>query len=244
MINSLQYCYKNDAGYDLVLNLEDKSPNTLALFEFLSNYISPNLKFYSRYLPKLYINTEYIGELTDERAVSQFISYQDQEPCVLLPPARVGHSELSSFLCDYPNTQLVKTSFDFELPTKWTQFIELLKATARTVDLSIVKDKAVFYDYFESNFEEYLNFVGYVFPRSGLGTKHQIAISNNVGVVDAEYTNNVMVGLENRGRDFHLFTNGSRIAQLVLGVILNNPYNVEPSKSKTRELSGFGSTGV
>jgi dUTPase len=53
-----------------------------------------------------------------------------------------------------------------------------------------------------------------------------------------------MVGLENRGRDFHLLTNGIRIAQLVITPILNNPYDLTPRREKNRSLNGFGSTGV
>lgn len=244
----LQYQYAKDAGYDLMLNLNKTSANSKLLLELLEGSISPNLNFYTGYLPRLMVNGEYIGELTDNRSLSLFCSeaYSDS-PFVLLPPARVGHAELNSILCNFSNTELVKTSFDFQVPTKWGELTNLFDAFEDIVDTHIATKllPGKFYNYFNSDLEQYINFVGLVYPRSGLATKHQITISNNVGVVDAKYTNNTMVGLENRGRDFHLFTNGCRIAQLVITPILNNPYNLTPLKGNNdRNLNGIGSTGV
>jgi hypothetical protein len=245
---NLQYQYDRDAGYDLMLNLDSTSTNSTGLLNLLEENISPNLNFYSSYLPKLYINGEYIGELTDNRSLSIFSSQASNDsPFVLLPPLRVGHIELNSILCNFSNTELVKTSFDFEVPTRWSELTNLFDAVESIIDNYLTTKIPVgkFYNYFDSDLEKYINFVGLVYPRSGLATKHQITISNNVGVVDAKYTNNVMVGLENRGRDFHLLTNSCRVAQLVITPILNNPYDLKPLKGNdSRNQNGFGSTGV
>lgn len=218
----LQYNHALDAGYDLKVNIEQLGNNTESLKNFLNNYLSPNLSFYVGYLPKLYVNGELFGEITNPSDVTRFLG---SELCVILPPARVGHPELNSLLCNYPNTELVQTTFDFEPPTLWANLQRHLSTA-------------------NPDLPAYFNYVGYIYPRSGLGAKHQIAIANNVGVVDALYSNNVRVALENRGRDIHMFTNGARVAQLVIGLIMNNPYNLPPIKEQERALAGFGSSGV
>lgn len=220
----LRYSHEGDAGYDLIVDLKKSSDNTTGLITFLKEYIQPNINFYEKYLPKLYIDGEYHGELKDQRAVSRFLAH---DVCVLLPPARVGHPELMSELVAFKNTELVPTRFNFMKPGKWELLMDLLGASE--ID----------------DFRKYLSYAGFIHPRSGLGAKHQISISNNVGVADSTYTGNVMAGLENRGRDFHLFTNGARVAQLVLPVILNNGYAIPPLKqNEERGGKGFGSTGV
>jgi deoxyuridine 5'-triphosphate nucleotidohydrolase len=88
------------------------------------------------------------------------------------------------------------------------------------------------------------SFVGLVTPRSGLGCKHQIGLANTIGVIDQGYTGNVTLALENRGRDFHIFTQDARVAQLLFMPILYNPYNLTPLKEIDRGDSKHGSTGL
>lgn len=231
---NLTYNHSGDAGYDLHLNLNSPSNNSLGVLFFLEKAHTANLNWHRAcggYLPKLYINGNKIGEYENKRDLDNFINtvrieqtrtegYTYKEPFLLLPPARVSYPELASGFANFDNTELVSTSFDFVEPNKIT--LDSLPNNSHNLLVA-----------------------GFVYPRSGLGAKHQISIANNVGVVDIGYRNNVMVALENRGRDVHMFTNGCRIAQLVLAVILNNGYNIEPLKGdNVRGLGGFGSTGI
>jgi len=240
----LTYNHSGDAGYDLHLNLKTSSVNSRNVLYFLDKAHSANLNWHKSsggYLPKLYLNGNFMGDYENRRDLDKFLNtvrektihgeWKYLEPFVILPPARVSYPELASGFANYLNNELVSTSFDFvEHDTKLKELL------ARNI---LCKDTS------ELKLEDIFNIAGFVYPRSGLGSKHQIAISNNVGVIDIGYRNNVMVALENRGRDIHMFTNGCRIAQLVLAVILNNGYNLEPIKgSEQRGLGGFGSTGI
>ena len=100
-------------------------------------------------------------------------------------------------------------------------------------------------------------------PRSGLATKHGIAIANMTGIIDSDYTDELMIPLVwafkgtkymkddqsvmyvNRGINM-LIEPGTRVVQLALVkkidhgfLALNN--KPEPKGSRT---GGFGSTGV
>lgn len=229
----LIYNHSGDAGYDLILNLKSPSDNSYSLLFFLENAHTANLNWHKAsggYLPKLYVNGTKVGDYENKRELDNFISlvresssskgFNYKEPFVLLPPARVSHPDLANGLVSYSNVELVTTSFDFVEPNK----IEIDALPKKPHNMSVA---------------------GFVYPRSGLGAKHQITVANNVGVIDLGYRNNVMVALENRGRDLHMFTNGSKIAQLVLGVILDNGYNLPPLKGDNiRGFNGFGSTGI
>lgn len=227
----LTYNHTGDAGYDLHLNLKEPSDNSYGFLFCLEQAHTANLNWHRAsggYLPKLYVNGKKVGEYENKRELDLFINlvreqslngYKIKEPFLLLPPARVSQLELASCFANYLNTELVSTSFDFIEPNK----IEIDSLPKKPHNMSVA---------------------GFVYPRSGLGAKHQITVANNVGVIDLGYRNNVMVALENRGRDIHMFTNGSKIAQLVLGVILDNGYNLNPLEDESRGYKGFGSTGV
>ena len=85
---------------------------------------------------------------------------------------------------------------------------------------------------------------GLIFGRSGLGIKYGIVPANAVGVIDADYRGEIMVGLQNHSRNNYIIQPGERIAQLVVVPILT------PSVEECEELSytdrgegGFGSSG-
>lgn len=84
----------------------------------------------------------------------------------------------------------------------------------------------------------------FVFGRSGLGMKNGIVPSNAVGVVDADYRGEVIVGLTNHGGSDYTIQPGERIAQLVfLPVIVPSVVEVEGLSDTARGAGGFGSTG-
>lgn len=82
-------------------------------------------------------------------------------------------------------------------------------------------------------------------PRSGLGHKHGIVLGNLVGLIDSDYTGEVMVSMWNRsGSDFEI-NPMDRIAQLVIVPVVQARFTVveEFGQSSERGAGGFGSTG-
>lgn len=84
----------------------------------------------------------------------------------------------------------------------------------------------------------------FIFARSGLGTKHGIALANGVGVVDADYRGEVRVSLRNFSDTAYTVLDGDRIAQLVV-IPIRTPDFVEAEalSDTARGAGGFGSTG-
>ena len=87
--------------------------------------------------------------------------------------------------------------------------------------------------------------VGLVFPRSGLGTEHGLALANTVGVIDAGYRGEIMLGLTlNRPGSLSL-KKGERVAQLVIVPFMRAQFTrVAVLPDTVRGVQGFGSTGT
>jgi len=84
----------------------------------------------------------------------------------------------------------------------------------------------------------------FVFGRSGLGIKHGIVPSNAVGVIDADYRGEIIVGLSNHGGSDYTIQPGERVAQMViLPVLAPTVVEVEELSDTARGAGGFGSTG-
>lgn len=88
-------------------------------------------------------------------------------------------------------------------------------------------------------------FVMLVFPRSGLGIKHGVTLSNSVGVIDSGYRGEVKVGLVNLGKRSVTIHTGDRIAQAIV-IELPKTKFVESfvlgNSLDGRDTDGFGST--
>lgn len=83
-----------------------------------------------------------------------------------------------------------------------------------------------------------------IYPRSGLASKHGIALANCVGVVDSDYRGEIKVPLINHGKDAFTVTQGMRIAQLVVTpVLLPEIIETDELDETDRSSGGFGSTG-
>ncbi|MFA6800990.1 MAG: dUTP diphosphatase [Acholeplasmataceae bacterium] len=87
----------------------------------------------------------------------------------------------------------------------------------------------------------------FIFPRSSLGIKKQLMMSNSVGVIDADYYNNpnneghIMVPLLNFGKEACKIEKGERVAQ---GIFMAY-YKTDDDDTKQNErLGGFGSSGT
>jgi dUTP pyrophosphatase len=87
-------------------------------------------------------------------------------------------------------------------------------------------------------------FCGMVVPRSGLGTKHQITLANDVGIIDSDYRGQIMVFLVNHGKEAYTIEQYDRFAQLLIVPInLSDLWVVEKLSNTNRGDGGFGSTG-
>lgn len=88
------------------------------------------------------------------------------------------------------------------------------------------------------------DYVALVFARSGLGIKHGVAPANCVGVIDSDYRGEVMVGLQNSGKEDYTVSPGDRIAQLMITPVVQAQIRLVDELDKTeRGAGGFGSTG-
>ena len=87
--------------------------------------------------------------------------------------------------------------------------------------------------------------VALVASRSGLALKHQVAVLNAPGVVDADYHGEIGVILANFGDEPFEIQPGDRIAQLMFQPVVQVAlrYVDEFSTETQRGTGGFGSTG-
>ncbi len=87
----------------------------------------------------------------------------------------------------------------------------------------------------------------FVFPRSSLGIKKNLMMSNNVGVIDADYYNNtnneghIMVPLLNFGKNQVTIEKNERVAQ---GVFMNYKKTSDDDAADVARVGGFGSSGT
>ncbi len=85
---------------------------------------------------------------------------------------------------------------------------------------------------------------GFVFSRSGLGTKKGLVVSQGVGVIDPDYRGEVVVSLHNIDRCSRPVSRGQHIAQLVFLPAFRAQFlPVEELESTQRGSGGFGHSG-
>lgn len=83
-----------------------------------------------------------------------------------------------------------------------------------------------------------------VFPRSGMGIKRHLRLSNSTGIIDCSYTGEWMVALYNDGNETQVIKHGDRIAQFALLPVLDVQFNEVNELDETeRGSGGFGSSG-
>lgn len=81
-------------------------------------------------------------------------------------------------------------------------------------------------------------------PRSGLALKHGLTIANAPGTIDSDYRGEVGVILANIGRQPFTVERGMRIAQLVVGSVVQGRLVERADLDATdRGEGGFGHTG-
>jgi dUTP pyrophosphatase len=86
---------------------------------------------------------------------------------------------------------------------------------------------------------------GQVRARSGLATKHGIALPNAPGTIDSDYRGELKIALINLGKEPFTIEHGMRIAQLVIAPVTRVEVGqVDSLDATARGAGGFGSTGV
>ena len=84
----------------------------------------------------------------------------------------------------------------------------------------------------------------FIFPRSGLGHKNGIVLSNLTGVIDSDYQGEIRLSMWNRSDKPHTIMPYDRIAQMVFMPVIQVGFNVVDEFEKSdRGEGGFGSTG-
>ena len=84
-----------------------------------------------------------------------------------------------------------------------------------------------------------------IVPRSGLGFKYQISLSNTVGIIDADYFNNpdneghIFVKLVNRGNEVCHIKKGQAICQ---GIVMLYMTTIDDKPMQEERNGGLGST--
>jgi dUTP pyrophosphatase len=88
-------------------------------------------------------------------------------------------------------------------------------------------------------------YAGFVLPRSGLASRHGIALVNSPGLVDSGYRGEMSIIMINTDKHeaFHI-KRGDRIAQLVIQKVVEaTTVRVSELDATSRGAGGFGSTG-
>ena len=85
---------------------------------------------------------------------------------------------------------------------------------------------------------------GMVVPRSSVGIKRHLTLPNNIGVIDNDYKNEIMIAFTNIGETNQIIENGERVAQMILmPYVLYDVIEVDELQETKRGLGGIGSTG-
>jgi dUTP diphosphatase len=88
-------------------------------------------------------------------------------------------------------------------------------------------------------------YAGFVLPRSGLASRHGIALVNSPGLIDSGYRGEVAIVMINtdKYKSFEI-KRGDRIAQLVIQPVIEaTTVQVRELDVTSRGAGGFGSTG-
>jgi dUTP pyrophosphatase len=85
---------------------------------------------------------------------------------------------------------------------------------------------------------------GFIFSRSGLGTKEGLVVSQGVGVIDPDYRGEVIVSLRNTSNTERKISQGQRIAQLIfMPAFQARVFAVDMLSETSRGQGGFGHSG-
>lgn len=112
-----------------------------------------------------------------------------------------------------------------------------------TIDIIIPAKSRVFIS-FGFKMELPKGTAGFIYARSGLGTRDGIIPRNCVGVIDEAYRGEVGIMVENTSEQSFAIHVGDRIAQLVITKVETPTFKVAHTLTDTdRGENGFGSSG-
>jgi dUTP pyrophosphatase len=83
-----------------------------------------------------------------------------------------------------------------------------------------------------------------IYPRSSYATKLGLSLANCVGVIDADYRDELMVAIINHSDEPHIISHGDRIAQIMVERV--EPVQMVQGRlppTDSNRNGGFGSTG-
>lgn len=84
-----------------------------------------------------------------------------------------------------------------------------------------------------------------VFPRSGMGIKRHLRLSNSTGIIDSGYVGEWLISIYNDGNKTQIIEHGDRIAQFAILPVLDvNLTEVDELDETDRGANGFGSSGT
>ena len=87
-------------------------------------------------------------------------------------------------------------------------------------------------------------YFGAVVVRSSIGIKRHLALSNQVGIIDNSYRNEILISLTNMGDIYETISPNERIAQMILLPYVKFDIAEADELSETeRGMGGIGSTG-
>jgi dUTP pyrophosphatase len=85
---------------------------------------------------------------------------------------------------------------------------------------------------------------GFVYSRSGLGARGGLTVAQGVGIIDPDYTGEILVPLLNTSGEDRFVKRGERIAQLVFQPVVRPRWEETARLPPTgRGAGGFGHTG-
>ena len=90
-----------------------------------------------------------------------------------------------------------------------------------------------------------INISYYLYPRSSMGSKTTLRLSNSVGIIDAGYRGNIIAIVDNLSDENVILNPGNRIVQICSPTLEPITFQlVNVLSETTRSLNGLGSTGV
>ena len=129
-----------------------------------------------------------------------------------------------------------------------TIIILMLYALSWYTYIAVIVGSGVIYIYINLDKEVTLMPIPYkLYPRSSMGSKTPLRLSNSVGIIDSGYRGNLMACIDNKSKVDHNIKLYERIVQIV--AFNGNPIFVELVENHedlgltTRGSNGFGSTG-
>lgn len=85
----------------------------------------------------------------------------------------------------------------------------------------------------------------YLYPRSSMGAKTPLRLSNSVGIIDAGYRGNIMAIVDNLSPEEFVIEENTRLFQLCSPILSPISFEVVNNLSETsRGSGGLGSTGA